>query len=105
MQVPGSWEKVLGADFIGTARYTRHFNRPTGLDPHERVWLCCAGARQRASIQLNGQPIGECAHEQGAQIDVTELLVPRNTLVIDVTTDVVDPPGGLTGEVRLEIRG
>lgn len=102
VQVPSSWQTSLGADFVGRARYTRYFNMPTGLEQQERVWLCCAGVTSRGSVSLNGQRLSEIVDQQPWECDITQSLAPRNELAIEVEADA--PGGGLTGEVRLEIR-
>ena len=52
--VPGDWGELLGADFVGRARYTRRFNCPTNLGPDERVWLAspCSGHGFKHSAAL-----------------------------------------------------
>ena len=105
--VPGDWAELLGADFLGRARYTRRFNCPTNLDPHERVWLVFDGVNEEAQVTLNGQPLGQftagqCPHP----FEITRLLVPHNVLVVEVCRRTAsDHCGGLVGEVRLEIGG
>lgn len=104
VDVPSDWKLALGADFAGKARYTRYFNRPTGLEAHERVWLCCEGARERGEIALNGRNLASITTERGAEIDITDLLALRNELAIEVSSAAANLPGGLTGEVWLEVR-
>jgi beta-galactosidase/beta-glucuronidase len=114
--VPGDWSAALGADFLGTARYTRHFNRPTNLGPHERVWLVLEGVDDAARVALNGRQIGQARGCQRAtRIDITSALEMHNTLTVDVSlaraafndpalrADRAGQSGGLIGEVRLEI--
>ena len=115
-QVPGNWADLLGADFLGRARYTRRFNCPTNLDPRERVWLVLEGVDHEASLRLNDRPLGTMRGTANVhRVDMTALLAPHNRLTIDVdlTAAVRDDaqargdrcgkPGGLVGEVRLEI--
>jgi beta-galactosidase/beta-glucuronidase len=115
--VPGDWSDVLGSDFRGAVRYTRHFNCPTNLDARERVWLVCEGVDHRGDVALNGYPLCDLLGLEFARADITEGLQPHNTLVVDVTLLPEDHPdapprhagregkaGGLIGEVRLEIR-
>jgi beta-galactosidase/beta-glucuronidase len=116
VEVPGDWCAALGADFVGTARYTRRFNCPTNLDPHERVWLALDAVDHQARVTLNGQPLGSLTGSLAtARFDITAALAPHNTLSVDVSlpsalfadATVRGPraghPGGLIGEVRLEI--
>ncbi|TWU00290.1 hypothetical protein Pla108_12390 [Botrimarina colliarenosi] len=68
----------------------RRFNRPTGLEGGDRVWLAWDGAVERAELNGVGLPPRNNRH------DVTELLKAHNelSLVAESTT----PP-----TVRLEI--
>ncbi|MDZ4818925.1 MAG: hypothetical protein SGJ20_08140 [Planctomycetota bacterium] len=115
VHMPCDWGESLGADFRGTVCYTRRFGCPTGVETHQRVWLILDGVRDRASVCLNGQPLGDIIEStQPLEVDVTGLLNERNMLEVEVSAPV-DPaelpiptdslPGGLVGEVRLEIRG
>jgi beta-galactosidase/beta-glucuronidase len=116
LAMPSDWSKLLGPDFHGRVRHLRRFARPTGLDSGERVWLVCDGAADAATIALNGAPLGAIpGTNQPTRFDVTERLLPRNELVIDVdfpsaktaqqTPTTETNCGGLTGEVQLEIFG
>ncbi len=116
IEMPSDWSQLLGADFRGRARHLRRFGRPTGLDSGQRVWLVCDGATDAATIALNGAPLGAILGPNlPARFDITERLLPRNELVIDVefpsaeiakqTSAAGTKCGGLTGEVRLEIFG
>ena len=51
------WGTALGPGFRGRARYSRRFNRPTGLEAHERVWLVVAGVDGHGQCLLDGQPL------------------------------------------------
>ncbi|MBI1901165.1 MAG: hypothetical protein HYS13_08655 [Planctomycetia bacterium] len=112
--LPADWSAIVGADFTGTLRFTRRFHVPTGLEPHERVWLVCDGADARGVVELNGRPLGEIAgYALAAEFDVTELLAETNLLSVDVelprgAAEELRPgrigrAGGLIGAVRLEI--
>src|SRR5262249_51208295 len=110
------WGDILGADFRGRARYSRHFNRPTGLDPHEHVWCVIDGVDPTGSATLNGQPLGEVpGYALPAEFEITSLLQERNELTLDIETPAANSPqtprpgrdalpGGPIGEVRLEVR-
>lgn len=112
---PCTWDTACGSDFFGTVRFARAFHPPSAVDPHERVWLVVEGADARGQVTLNGRHVG-CVdgYALPASWDVTDLLKRQNELTIDV--ECPDDasgmgrlghgrrPGGLTGEVRLEIR-
>lgn len=84
------WEVSAAAD--GRVTHRRRFGRPRVLGPGERVWLVCESVPGPATVAVNGTPLGS------AEADITELLLPRNEVVIDAAD-------GPLGEVRLEIRG
>ena len=114
--LPCDWSDALGDDFRGQVRYRRRFNRPSGLDPHERVWLVVEGVDAFGSATLNGRALGDIrGYALPASFDVTDLLGAGNELNLDVKLPQVLPsgvlrpgvaerPGGPIGEVRLEIR-
>jgi beta-galactosidase/beta-glucuronidase len=114
VQMPCDWSATLGDDFFGRVRYVRHFNSPTNLGPRERVWLVFDGADHSADVMLNGEPLGRFAGEGSVRFEITQRLAPHNRLEVEVSLAPemfhsparghrVGLPGGLTGEVRLEI--
>ena len=127
-KMPADWSAVCGAEYCGQVRYTRRFHQPQGLQEDEVVWLVVEPARSHAETWLNGQRLGELSVvDSQLRVDVTKLLVDFNELVIVVTHPAMDnsvdnppsgihdapsrhpggassrQPGGLVGEVRLEI--
>src|SRR5689334_22515172 len=54
---PAAWAAALGSDFFGRVRFRRRFNRPTGLEQHERVWLVAEGVAGLIAVTLNDQPL------------------------------------------------
>ena len=129
-KMPADWSAVCGAEYCGQVRYTRRFHQPQGLQEDEVVWLVVEPARSHAETWLNGQRLGELSLvDSQLRVDVTKLLVDFNELVIVVSHPAVDnsvetsggklpgvdsptsavhdvpgrQPGGLVGEVRLEI--
>lgn len=117
-RLPCDWSETLARAFRGRVRYRRRFNRPTGLDSHERVWLVVEGVDAFGQATLNGQALGEVrGYALPASFDVTDLLAPNNELLLDVelpadaapASHTTRPgresmPGGPIGEVRLEVR-
>jgi beta-galactosidase/beta-glucuronidase len=112
IHMPASWQEMVGIDFRGRVRCRRRFACPSGLEPHETVWLVVQGAEGDATVSLNSQPLGDIKGCDRAQrYDVTHLLKERNELVVEIT----GPRGDITGhdakaarplgEVRLEIHG
>ena len=114
--MPADWSALFGADFLGRVRYRRVFQKPTGLDAGERVWLVVEPARSQTVVELNRKRLGEVVRDgTPLRFDVTELLDDHNRLEILVEHPALDEcgrasqdsntagPGGLVGEVRLEI--
>jgi len=110
--VPTNWANDLGAGFLGRVRYRRRFNRPTGLEPHLRVWLVVEGVDAHGSCRLNGHELGPIdGYALPAVYDVTVELQVSNELeiVVERNPEETRPgrdrlAGGPIGEVRLEIR-
>jgi hypothetical protein len=114
--MPSDWGNILGCDFFGRVSYRRTFHGPTGLESGERAMLVVEPPRARGTIALNGSRLGDVATGgPSARIDITSLLQELNQLEIVVEHLMLDaaqegdddvfrsPPGGLVGEVRLEI--
>ena len=115
-KMPADWSSMLGADFLGRVRYVRNFQKPTGLDRGKRVWLVIEPPRSRGIVELNRKRLGEVfSGGTVARFDITQLLGDHNRLEIVVSHPALDDaqtanddsktslPGGLVGEVRLEI--
>lgn len=100
--MPADWEASLGADFRGTVRYRRVFHRPTNLAPDDRVVLMFSEVRGALSAWLSGQPLASLASDE-RWFDITSLLSDSCELIAEITHDAGPGPGGLVGEVRLEI--
>jgi len=117
MKMPADWGLQLGSDFRGRVRYRRHFNCPTALESHETVWLVIEAVDLSAEVFLSAQPLGTIQPDASAtRFNVTALLRPRNELIVEVELPPLaeeqerqlrpgrqNQPGGLIGEVRLEI--
>jgi hypothetical protein len=114
--MPGDWSDLFGRHFIGRVRYRRLFQKLTGLESGERAFLAVEPPRSRGVISLSGHPLGEVLWGRPpARFDIMEFLRERNELEIVVEHPVLDgaapagndnffqSPGGLVGEVRLEI--
>ncbi|HEX2477538.1 MAG TPA: hypothetical protein VHK01_22470 [Lacipirellulaceae bacterium] len=116
LTMPADWSSAFGAEFCGRVRYHRVFQSPTGLDSGERVWLVVEPPRCRGGIKLNGKPLGDVSWRgPNFRFDITDLVEDHNRLEIVVEHPALDgdwvanddsdinQPGGLVGEVRLEI--
>ena len=82
--MPADWRSLFG-DRPGRARFTRRFNRPTNLEPHERVRIVIERPSGTAQLRLNKQELGTALHAaESARFDVTGALRPMNELVIEL---------------------
>ena len=115
-KMPADWCETMGPDFLGVVRYRRTFHRPTNVDPRQRVWLVVEPPRSCGMVRLNGEFLGYARFGAPAgRFDVAHLLTTTNSLEIEVEHPELDEngmplddgsvhvPGGLVGEVRLEI--
>jgi hypothetical protein len=106
MQVPADWGGVLGHDFRGLVRFTRHFAKPTGLDANSRVFLVVENVDWQAAVSVNiivrmdvqltgtqpapcylyDHPLSSAARTTPCPVrfEITEFLQPHNLLTIDV---------------------
>jgi hypothetical protein len=114
-QMPADWCETMGPDFLGVVRYSRKFNRPTNLRD-DRVWLVVEPPRSCCLVRVNRTFIGHVRYGSAAgRFDITDLIEDHNVVDIDVEHPELDDdgnspndgsvctPGGLVGEVRLEI--
>ena len=104
IKMPCDWADTLGRDFRGRVCYLRRFGKPGFPEPYEQMWIVFSGVRARATVSLNGQPLGEVESDDPGNFEVTGKLDFRNVLevIIEQPADAADP-GGIIGEVRLEI--
>jgi hypothetical protein len=116
LTMPADWGEVFGHDFLGRVGYLRTFQKPTRLESREQVWLVVEPPRSSGVVELNRKRLGEvCWGSNPGRFDITELLEDHNRLEIVVEHPLLDDPraanddsitnspGGLIGEVRLEI--
>ena len=106
VRMPSSIEDAWGA-VTGTVRFRRRFQRPTNLDPHERVHIAFDGLGGSARVLLNEKQIAELRDvESTRSVDVTEQICPTNTLTVDLhwnPDESAQSAGGLWGAVAIEI--
>jgi hypothetical protein len=114
--MPADWAATLGGDFLGRVLYRRTFQKPTGLDAGERVFLVVEPPQSRACIIWKKDLLGFVyPGEPAGRFDITDRLEDHNQIEIFVDHPDLDemrstvgdpallPSGGLVGEVRLEI--
>lgn len=104
VKFPAVWQDILG-DFRGCVRFSRPFNRPTNLEPQERVNLLFDGIGGRARVSLNEELVGTIDQlEFPIRFEITSLLQLHNQLQIDVDwSGPATESGGLWAPVALEI--
>ena len=118
-RMPCDWGESLGAAFRGRVRYQRVFHWPAPLVDEESLWLALDGVDSIADIWLNDALIGQVTRESAfpRRIEISDRVLEQNRLVIEVECrpypsepeerrirgDRVGLPGGLFGEVRLEV--
>lgn len=102
--MPCDWGESLGTDFRGMVLYRRVFHTPTGLELGEQVWLAFEAVIGSVRVTLNEQPLGEFSTADcPARYNITPLLTDDvNRLAVRVE-HTGGGPGGLVGDVRLEI--
>ncbi len=84
IQFPADWNAAIGPHFHGRVRFSRHFNRPTGLDAGTVVYLVIEGIGPADLVQLNGRVLDwDSSTANTPRFDITLLLSPRNELAID----------------------
>jgi hypothetical protein len=114
--MPADWANCFGGDFFGRVRYHRVFQWLGGLESGERAFLVVEPPRSEGCILLAGQLLGFVfPGEPAGRFDITNQLQYDNHLEVfvdhpalnEMRSKVGDPtkllPGGLVGEVRLEI--
>lgn len=105
VQAPVSWKDCFGAR-AGCVRWSRRFQSPTNLDPHERVLLSLEGIRGVERVCLNDSMLPMLLLENDEQkYDLTDRLRPTNLIEIETRHAGEDDPAqsGLWSPVVLEI--
>ena len=105
VKLPTLWRHAR-CDLSAPARLSRRFGRPTGLAPHQRVWLCVAAAQPLGTVMLSGETLFAGVPEsQEVRCDITQRLQSRNEIDLELepytSPDAADAP--VLGEVWLEI--
>jgi beta-galactosidase/beta-glucuronidase len=105
VRMPSSWQSAFGS-VSGRVLFRRRFQRPTNLDPNERVHIAFDGLGGQATIAVNGQRIGSLADTtETVSFDITSLLEMSNELTVELSffPDGTPTPGGLREPVAVEI--
>ena len=109
-RLPGDWTEPLGHEFQGIVRLERRFNRPTGLQPGQPVYLVVQRVDLQGQVTLNDHCLGPVGPDHPLRQEIANLLIDRNRLSIEVELRLncqrpgrESQGGGRLGEVRLEI--
>lgn len=116
--MPCDWGASLGAEFRGRVRYERTFHWTAPRADGEELWLVFAGVDAAAQVVLNGEPLGRVeGRSTPYRFEIASRLAAQNRLIVEIEClpqltaaeerrlrgDRAGLPGGLFGEVRLEI--
>ena len=128
IRLRGPWESQVLAPAPSSAdpaiavrriKFTRFFNRPTGLMADDRVDLVFKGVKTRGAVRLNGNKTEEIdVSDSSLRLDITQQLIARNLIEVELELALLDKPFDLDtatskenellvnrflGEVQLEI--
>lgn len=104
VSLPCAWHSLQIAGERSRVRLQRAFNKPSNLDPHERLWLVCEPTGARGVIQCNGHTLGSVPEDQPGQWEITPYLTGRNEVVLQLVVPPSVDSQPMLGDVRLEIR-
>lgn len=110
VKIPSDWGDWLGSEFCGRVEYRRNFNRPTGLEPGQSVWLVVEEVDFHGEVFLNDNYLGSLTFgESPLRVEVAELLYLSNVLRVEIEVKPdrdrpANQAGGLIGSVRIEIQ-
>lgn len=100
VRLPAAWTEAFG-DLLGTVRLSRRFNRPTGLDDAERVWLEVEVPAE-ISVSLDGAWLGHVA-SGAVRFDVTGRLGTYGRIDLDMRRETATAEVEPIAEVALVI--
>ena len=90
--MPADWSESFGAGFLGRVRYMRTFQKPTGLERGDKVWLVVEPPRSLGIVRLgraaSWEPFDGVKPADGSISP--SLLADRNTLEIIVDHPALD---------------
>jgi len=104
--MPADWSEPFGTGFLGRVRYIRTFQKPTGLERGDKVWLVVEPPRSLGVVRLSGHELGTVRHgEANGRFDITAVLTDRNALeiVVEIGPRRIQPTRG--GESSLQSAG
>ncbi|MCA9236085.1 MAG: hypothetical protein KDA44_11480 [Planctomycetales bacterium] len=73
------WQCSCGDD--GRAVWTRGFQRPTGLEPGDELWLVISELPAGATVAVNDVPLASTGEGAGGPFRVHDLVTGRRNLI------------------------
>ena len=94
-QWPADWPGFMGPDlletkllwpgFRGSVQIERRFNKPTGLEAEQPVFLVIEQVDFDGQVTLNGQHLGTLRRYDALRVEIAKLLSNHNLLSIEIT--------------------
>lgn len=95
--MPVPWQDLFG-ERSGTALFQRRFNRPSNLEPEQRVRIVLSQPHGEVTLRLNGERIPVTVDADETFLgDVTDQLQDFNVLEVQMTCDVSEDSDALAG--------
>lgn len=90
VKLPCNWNEPPWGDFCGRARFTRTFNWPEPLEPHEQLSLMFDVGADCVIAELNGKRLVEFKSKRPVRVDISGRVEISNTLAIAVQRSAKD---------------
>lgn len=98
IRLRGHWTRDELPD--GRVRHSRNFGRPRTLDANETAWLVGPRSPGDGSLLLNDQVVGIVTDGEPFAFDVTQALLPRNHVGIEVKAGASETIDDVVLEIR-----
>jgi len=109
VKLPCDWNAPPWSEFYGRVRFTRTFNWPEPLEPHERLSLMFDVGPSCQAAELNGKRLVVFESDKPVRVDVSHLVATSNTLAVEVERALGDldaaeaVPADFIHEIYLEV--
>ncbi len=84
----------------GRMRFTRSFGKPRTLDANETVWIVASSSPGTGTATLNGTWLGDFEANMPFALEITNLLLNRNEVCLEIDTTVELTIEGIVLEFR-----
>ena len=104
---PCTWQELVDAagSTSGAIVLTRRFNKPTGLESRDLVWLSFRSPAASLTAALNGTPLALKGQPDGSwQAEITTLLADRNELPVELAPPSPPLPAVADASLEVELR-